>query len=57
MTHAQTLAAKIRRQEWEPVALALLLALGDAARRLPPATVDDLLALISAEEKEDERGS
>jgi len=46
------LARQIRRRDWERVALLLLLAMAEAAQRLPPGDIDDVLALL-AEEKED----
>ena len=43
----QVLAAALRRGETERVALALLLGVAAAARSLPDASIDDLLALLS----------
>jgi hypothetical protein len=40
------LALAIERREWERIALYLLIALARATQRLPPATVDDLLAAL-----------
>jgi hypothetical protein len=40
------LALAIERCEWERIALYLLIALARATQRLPPATVDDLLAAL-----------
>jgi hypothetical protein len=56
MTRAQAgaLERAVRRNEWERVALALLIALADAARRAPPGTIDDVLALLSDEEGRDD---
>jgi hypothetical protein len=58
MTGDAAMRAAIRRNDMERVALRLLLALAEAARRLPPGTIDDVLALLSAEEAggDDERG-
>jgi hypothetical protein len=44
----------VRRNDWERVALALLIALAAAARKAPPGTIDDLLALLSGEEARDD---
>ena len=52
MTKPRPLTLAIRRGEWELVALALLLSLSDAARRLPPGTIDDVIALLSDEEED-----
>ncbi len=38
-----TLSAAIERRDWELVALALLLGVSRAARRLPPETLDHLV--------------
>ncbi len=48
MTQAMTLAAAIRRKEWERAALLLLIGLMEAARNAPPGTIDDVLTLLSA---------
>jgi hypothetical protein len=53
MTHEAALARKIEERDWEFVATALLLAMQSAARRLPPGTIDDVLALISLEREEE----
>jgi hypothetical protein len=55
MTAAATaLDRAVRRNDWERVALALLIALAAAARNAPPGTIDDLLALLSGEEARDD---
>ena len=41
-----TLAQAIQRQQWELVALRLLLGVSDAARALPPGGTEALLALM-----------
>lgn len=46
------LARQIRRRDWERVALLLLLAMAEAARRLPPGDIDDLIALLAPEEED-----
>ncbi|HYM15764.1 MAG TPA: hypothetical protein VEZ14_09400 [Dehalococcoidia bacterium] len=56
MRRTDALAVKIRRGEWQVVALALLLGLAEAARTAPPGTIDDVLALLSIEEREARRG-
>ena len=48
------LAIAIRRNNWELAALLLLDALANAARTLPPGSIDDILALISDEEAADD---
>ena len=53
MTQPRTIAASIRRSEWERVALLLLIGVAAAARKAPPGTIDDVLALLSAEEDGD----
>ncbi|MBI5285095.1 MAG: hypothetical protein HY874_08390 [Chloroflexi bacterium] len=53
MTQPRTIAASIRRNEWERVALLLLIGVAAAARKAPPGTIDDVLALLSAEEDGD----
>jgi hypothetical protein len=50
MTSARPLAAAIRRKEWERAALLLLIGLLEAARDVPPGTIDDVLAMLSREE-------
>lgn len=56
MTAAQGAAMRraIRRNDWERIALALLVALDAAARNAPAGTIDDLLTLLSAEEARDD---
>ena len=49
MTKARPLAAAIRRNEWERAALLLLIGLLEAARGVPPDTIDDVLAMLSDE--------
>jgi hypothetical protein len=53
MTQPRTLAASMRRSEWERVALLLLLGVAAAARKAPPGTIDDVLALLSDTEAGD----
>jgi hypothetical protein len=48
------LAIAIERSQWELAALLLLDALASTARRLPPATIDDVLALLSRSEEADD---
>ena len=52
--NASAIEQAIRRNEWERIALALLIALAAAARNAPPGTIDDLLALLSIEEAADD---
>lgn len=49
------LALAVRRQEWERVALYLLLGVAAAARKAPPGAIDDVLDAL-AEMAEDKRG-
>lgn len=49
------LALAIRRDDWELVALLLLHGIASAAREVPPDTIDDVLALLDAEESRDGR--
>jgi hypothetical protein len=51
---ASALDRAVRRNDWERVALALLIALAAAAREASPGTIDDLLALLSGEEARDD---
>lgn len=51
----RTLAASIRRNEWERVALLLLLALTDVASAMPAGDIDDVLALLAQEASDDRR--
>jgi hypothetical protein len=53
MTQERALAAAVRRSEWERVALLLLLGVAMAARKAPPGTIDDVLALLSDGEDRD----
>jgi hypothetical protein len=50
MTGEAAMREAIRRGEMERVALRLLLGVAMAARTLPPGTIDDVLALLSATE-------
>ncbi len=50
----RTVAASIRRNEWERVALLLLIALTEASRALPAGDVDDALALLAGEASDDD---
>ncbi len=52
MTHRTAMGAAIRRGEWERIALCLLLGISVAARKMPPGTIDDVLALLSREEED-----
>jgi hypothetical protein len=47
-----SLAMAIRRKDWERAALLLLVGLLEAARDMPPGTIDDVLTLLSAEPAE-----
>ncbi|MBI2724016.1 MAG: hypothetical protein HYX50_03040 [Chloroflexi bacterium] len=51
MTHPQAMEAAVRRQEWERVALSLLLGMALAAREASDAEVADLLAVLTAREE------
>lgn len=52
--NAGALGRAIKRNDWERVALALVLALAAATRKAPPGTIDDLLAMLSTEEAADD---
>jgi hypothetical protein len=41
------LAAAIEREDWDAVALRLLLGVTTAARRLPPETLEQMIELLS----------
>lgn len=43
------LAVAIEQQQWELVALYVLLGVTEAASRLPPEAIDDLLEILSPE--------
>ena len=45
------MARAVRRGEWERLSLYLALAVAQAARSAPQATIDDVLALLSAAEE------
>jgi hypothetical protein len=49
----RTLAASVRRSEWERVALLLLIALTDALQSLPAGDANDLLGLLAREAADD----
>lgn len=49
------LALAIRRDDWELAALLLLHGIVSAAQKLPPGTIDDVLALLDAEASRDRR--
>ncbi len=51
---ASAMRRAVRRNDWERIALALLIALDAAARRAPSGTIVDLLALLSTEEARDD---
>ncbi len=53
MTQSRTIAVSVRRNEWERVALLLLLGVAAAARKAPPGTIDDVLAMLSDTEAGD----
>lgn len=46
---SRSVAASIRRKEWERVALLLLIGIAEASRKAPPGTIDDVLAMLSLE--------
>ena len=41
------LSVAIERQDWEAAALCLLLGVARAARKLPPETLEEMIALLS----------
>lgn len=43
------LALAIERDDWERASLLVLLAFSATVRRMPPGTIDDLLALLSTD--------
>ncbi len=43
------LAAALRRDDWERVALFVLLGIAEAARTAPPGAIDDVVALLAHE--------
>ena len=49
MTEARTLARAIEKQQWETAALCLLVAVAEAANRLPPRALEEMLELLAAE--------
>jgi len=49
------LAAALARADWERAALLLLLGVSMAARMLPEGAIDDVLAVLGAEEEHGER--
>lgn len=54
MTPRNAMAAAIgRNDDWERIAVCLLLALARAARNAPPGTIDDVLALLETEGSSD----
>ena len=53
-TAARAMETAIRRREWERIALALLLACAEAARRAPPGEIEDLLRLLDGDETENQ---
>ncbi len=53
----RAMALAIERREWDRVALCLLLGVSIAARKAPPGTVDDLLALLAGEEPDARDGA
>jgi hypothetical protein len=52
------IAAAVRRNEWDRVALYLLVGVVKAAERLPPESLSELLALLEGDEdrREDRHG-
>ncbi|MHB8377057.1 MAG: hypothetical protein ACYDEB_08895 [Dehalococcoidia bacterium] len=52
MRRSPAMARAVRRGEWERLALYLALAVAQAARAAPQATIDDVLALLGAAEEE-----
>jgi hypothetical protein len=52
MTRTTTLATAIRRKEWERAALLLLIGLLEAARNAPPGTIDDVLAMLGTDDRQ-----
>jgi hypothetical protein len=46
-------AIAIKRGDWERASLLLLIGIALAARRLPPGTIDDVLAIITREAPDD----
>jgi len=49
------IALAVERADWERVALLVLIGVARAARELPDATVDDVLALLEEEARDDRR--
>ena len=49
MAGAGVLATAIERREWEAAALCLLVAVAEAANRLPPEALEEMLELLAAE--------
>lgn len=49
------LALAIERGEWERVSLYLLLGVAQAARAAPPGAIDDVIALLAAEDADGDR--
>jgi len=46
----RAMAQAVRRNDWDRIAVCLLLGISIAARKAPPGTIDDLLALLAAED-------
>ncbi|HLF77036.1 MAG TPA: hypothetical protein VJB57_06040 [Dehalococcoidia bacterium] len=46
------LAVAVERRQWQVVALRLLLGVSDAARRLPPESLNELIDLLGAGSEE-----
>ena len=49
MTEAGTLHRAIDARQWETAALCLLVAVAEAANRLPPQAIEEMLELLAAE--------
>ncbi len=49
MTEAGVLQRAIAAQQWEATALCLLVAVAEAANRLPPRALEEMLELLAAE--------
>jgi hypothetical protein len=49
MAATGVLQAAIERREWEAAALCLLVAVAEAANRLPPQALEEMLELLAAE--------
>ena len=52
---ANAVALAVERADWERVALLVLIGVARVARELPGASVDDVLALLEEEARDDDR--